>query len=193
MSEDALSDRRRASEEEYFRKRDQQLIERLRKQADGATARNRLSQRAGLADEELLQRLESLGFSDETVSLLQIVPLVHVAWADGAVSPSASQRVLDASREHGIEERSDAGRQLREWLERRPSDAIVDAALHAIRTALAQQSVSEREQRLRTLLEQCVAVADASGGVLGFGSISTRERTVLERIRRDLGYPPHSR
>ena len=190
MSEDALSDRRRASEEEYFRKRDQQLMERLRKRAEGATARDRLSQRVGVADEELLQRLESLGFSDETVSLLHIVPLVHVAWADGGVSPSASRRVMDASREHGIEEQSEAGRQLREWLERRPSDALFDAALQAIRTVLQQQSVTDRDRYTRTVLEQCTDVAAAAGGVFGFGKISSRERAILDRIRHVLEYPP---
>jgi hypothetical protein len=113
MSDDGLSDRRRASEEEYFRKRDQQLVEHLRIQAEREAARGRLSQRVGVADDEVLQDLETLGFSDQTVSLLPMVPLVHVGWADGGMAASAAQRIMEASREHGIEELSDAGRQLR--------------------------------------------------------------------------------
>jgi hypothetical protein len=59
MSDDGLSDRRRASEEEYFRKRDQQLVEHLRIQAEREAARGRLSQRVGVADDEVLQDLET--------------------------------------------------------------------------------------------------------------------------------------
>jgi hypothetical protein len=186
MSDDGLSDRRRASEEEYFRKRDQQLVEHLRIQAEREAARGRLSQRVGVADDEVLQDLETLGFSDQTVSLLPMVPLVHVGWADGGMAASAAQRIMEASREHGIEELSDAGRQLREWLESRPSEHLFDGALQAIRTVLQHQSISERELYVRNLLKQSTDVAAASGGVLGFGKISKNERAILDRISREL-------
>jgi hypothetical protein len=186
MSDDGLSDRRRASEEEYFRKRDQQLVEHLRIQAEREAARGRLSQRVGVADDEVLQDLETLGFSDQTVSLLPMVPLVHVGWADGGMAASAAQRIMEASREHGIEELSDAGRQLREWLESRPSEHLFDGALQAIRTVLQHQSISEPELYVRNLLTQSTDVAAASGGVLGFGKISKNERAILDRISREL-------
>jgi len=92
MSDEGLSDRRRASEEEYFRKRDQQLVEELRSQAEREAARARLSQQVGVADSEVLQHLETLGFTDQTVSLLPMVPLVHVGWADGSMARSAACR-----------------------------------------------------------------------------------------------------
>jgi len=186
MSDDGLSDRRRASEEEYFRKRDQQLVEHLRSQAEREAARDRLSQRVGVADDAFLQHLETLGFSDRTVSLLHIVPLVHVGWVDGGMSTSVAQRIIVASREHGIEELSEADRLLREWLESRPSDALFDGALQAIRTVLQHQSFSERERYVRNLLEQSTDIASASGGVLGFGKISKNERAILDRIGREL-------
>jgi hypothetical protein len=186
MSDDGLSDRRRVSEEEYFRKRDQQLVEHLRSQAEREAARDRLSQQVGVADGEVLQHLETLGFTDQTVSLLAMVPLVHVGWADGGMATSAAQRIMEASREHHIEELSEAGRQLREWLESRPSDDFFDGALQAIRTVLQHQSFSERERYVRNLLKQCIDIAAASGGVLGFGKISKSERDVLDRVRREL-------
>ena len=186
MSEDTFSDRRRASEEEYFRRRDRQLVEQSRERAERDAARERLSQRVGVVDDEFVRRLEALGFSDETVPLLHVVPLVHIAWVDGVVSPSALQLIMHASQEHGIEEPSEAGRELKAWLESRPSDAFFDGALHAIRTVLQQQSAGERERYVRHLLEQCTGVAAASGGVLGFGKISRGERNILDRIRREL-------
>ena len=186
MSDDGPSDRRRASEEEYFRKRDQQLVEHLRSQAEREAARGRLSQRVGVADDEVLQHLETLGFTDQTVSLLPMVPLVHVGWADGGMAASGAQRILEASRERGIEEVSEAGRQLREWLERRPPDALFDVALKAIGTVLQGQSSSERKRYVHNLLKQSTDVAAASGGVLGFGKVSKSERAILDRIRREL-------
>jgi hypothetical protein len=145
-----------------------------------------LSQQVGVADGEVLQHLETLGFTDQTVSLLAMVPLVHVGWADGGMATSAAQRIMEASREHHIEELSEAGRQLREWLESRPSDDFFDGALQAIRTVLQHQSFSERERYVRNLLKQCIDIAAASGGVLGFGKISKSERDVLDRVRREL-------
>jgi hypothetical protein len=161
-------------------------VEHLRIQAEREAARGRLSQRVGVADDEVLQDLETLGFSDQTVSLLPMVPLVHVGWADGGMAASAAQRIMEASREHGIEELSDAGRQLREWLESRPSEHLFDGALQAIRTVLQHQSISEPELYVRNLLTQSTDVAAASGGVLGFGKISKNERAILDRISREL-------
>jgi hypothetical protein len=102
------------------------------------------------------------------------------------MATSAAQRIMEASREHHIEELSEAGRQLREWLESRPSDDFFDGALQAIRTVLQHQSFSERERYVRNLLKQCIDIAAASGGVLGFGKISKSERDVLDRVRREL-------
>jgi hypothetical protein len=128
----------------------------------------------------------TLGFSDQTVSLLPLVPLVHVGWVDGRLTPSASERILDAAHGRGVDEQSEAGRQLKEWLATKPSDGVLAGALHAIRTALRQQSVADRERYVRILLDQCASVAAASGGVWGFGAISKGERAMLDRIRREL-------
>src|SRR5262249_20517245 len=51
---DAFADRGRALEEEYFRKREQELIEKLRRRAAAEATRQQLSEQAGVADEEIL-------------------------------------------------------------------------------------------------------------------------------------------
>ena len=184
MNDDALADRRRATEDDYFRKRDNELIDRMRRQAEPTDTRQRLSQRVGVADDDVLQRLEAIGFSEDTAVLLHVVPLVHIAWTEGAISPRAVNRIFEAARDHGIEESSKAERQLWEWLKTRPSDTLFDEALLALWSVLQQRAHLERERYANSLLERCTAIASASGGVLGFGKISRREREVLERIRR---------
>ena len=182
MDDDALAGRRRASEEDYFRKRDNQLIEQLRIRAEHETERQRMSEFLGVADQNLLRTLEGLGFSGETVPLLHIVPLVHIAWIDGMVSTSASNHIIDAAREHGIEEGSAADRRLSEWLGNRLSPGFCNEALHALSAVLRQRPATERRRCVQNLIEHCVAVAAASGGILGFWNISKRERNVLDHI-----------
>jgi hypothetical protein len=186
MNDDALADRRRASEEDYFRKRDSALIEEIQKRVERDAARRRLSQRLGITDDELLNKLVDLGLSDEIAPLIHILPLLQVAWVEGTLSPRASQQIVEAARGRGIEEASVADRQLAEWLRSKPSDALYDVALAATRAILQAFQASERESAIESLLERGTAVAAASGGVLGFGKISALERNALDHIRRAL-------
>jgi len=84
--DDGWSDRRRVREDKYFRKRDQELIEQARLQAEDEAAVQRLAEAAGVCEEDILQDLQRLGYTAETVALLHVVPLIEVAWADGTVS-----------------------------------------------------------------------------------------------------------
>jgi hypothetical protein len=111
---DAWADRGRALEEEYFRKHEQELIEKLRRRAAAETTRQQLGEQAGVADEEILQDLENLGYTPETVSLLHLVPLVHLAWAEGGVSDRERELIVQAARARGIEAGTPADAQLTE-------------------------------------------------------------------------------
>src|SRR5262245_34324206 len=82
-----FGDRRRAHEEEYFRRQEQELIEKLKQRGRDEATRRQLAERSGLADEEVLRDLQTLGYTPETVMLLHLVPLVQMAWAEGSVSP----------------------------------------------------------------------------------------------------------
>ena len=54
MSDNPLADRGRTLEEDYFRKRDQDLIEKMRRAAAADNARRELSASTGLQDPELI-------------------------------------------------------------------------------------------------------------------------------------------
>ena len=87
VSERVLGDRRKALEEEFFKKESEKLRARLREQADRETARAALAEASGIGDAEVLDRLVQLGMSAETFAALSLVPLVEVAWASGKVEP----------------------------------------------------------------------------------------------------------
>ena len=183
---DAFSDRGRALEEEYFRKREQELIDKLRKRAAAEAELHRLGEQAGVADEEILQDLQDLGYTPETVMLLHLVPLVQVAWADGRVSERERALIVEAARARGVESDSPADQQLAQWLASRPPEVLFERNLRAIRALLEARPAAEREASERELLSLSTAIASASGGLLGIGAVSAEERALLARLSSEL-------
>ena len=183
---DAFADRRRSLEEEYFRKREKELIEKMRLRAAAEAERRRMGEQTGVADEEVLQDLQALGYTAETVMLLHLVPLVQMAWAEGHVSDRERALIVEAARSRGIDAGSAADRQLSTWLTHRPSGEFFEKTLRAIGAILQGRPVEEREASQRDLLSYCTAIASASGGILGFRAVSDEERQVLARISDEL-------
>lgn len=177
---------RRSLEEEYFRKEERELIEKMRRRAEAEAERRRLGERAGVADEEILRDLQALGYTPETVMLLHLVPLVQMAWAEGSVSDRERALIVEAARSRSIEAGSPADRQLAGWLAQRPSAELFEKTLRAIGAILEARPEAEREASRRDLLSYCTAIASASGGVLGFRAVTEEERQVLARISREL-------
>jgi hypothetical protein len=183
---DAFAERGRALEEEYFRKREQELIEKLRQRAAADATRQQLSEQLGVADEEIVRDLQALGYTPETVSLLHILPLVQIAWADGGVSDRQRTLIIEAARARGIKAGTLADAQLAEWLTARPPERLFDRTLRAIRAILESRPAAAREASRRDLLSYSTAIAQASGGVLGFRAVSPEERALLARISSEL-------
>ena len=74
VDKDMLAERGRSLEEEYFRRKDKELIEKMRHAAAAADARAEMGKALGLTDPEILQEIETLGFTPETIVLLPLVP-----------------------------------------------------------------------------------------------------------------------
>ncbi|HEY7048285.1 MAG TPA: hypothetical protein VH373_13790 [Jatrophihabitantaceae bacterium] len=183
---DAFADRGRGLEEEYFRKREQELVDKLRRRQAAEATRQQLSEQAGVADAEILQDLQELGYTPETVSLLYLVPLVEVAWAEGGVSDRERELIVEAARARGIEAGTPADALLTEWLTTQPSEQVFERNLRVIRAILAARPEAEREASRSDLLSTATAIAEASGGVLGFRAVSPEERALLARISQEL-------
>lgn len=177
-----LDDRRRALEEDYFRKKDQELVEKLRRQADALSGRESMARSIGIDDDELLKELEERGFTASTVSLLQLMPLIEVAWAEGRVSDAERTMIVEVARAHGIAQGTHADAQLGEWLERQPSDEVFTSALRVMRAVFETLPSDQRKHRFDSLVTYCTALASASGGIFGFGSISAQEADVMRRV-----------
>jgi hypothetical protein len=181
-----FGDRRRSREEEYFRRQEQELIEKLQQRGREEATRRRMAERTGVADEEILRDLQALGYTPETVMLLHLVPLLQMAWAEGSVSDRERDLIMEAARARGIDKDSPADQQLTSWLARRPSDELFEKTLRAIGTILEARPSEERAASQRDLLSRLTAIASASGGILGFGKVSPQEEQVLARVSEEM-------
>lgn len=183
---DAFKERGRALEEEYFRRKEQELIAKMREKAAAETARQALGAKTGVADTQLLADLQELGYTADTISLLHVVPLVQMAWAEGHVSMRERDLILEAARARGIESGTAADRLLQQWLTARPSDELFTTTLRAIAAMLQSRPDAEREASQKDLVSYLSSIASASGGVLGWGAVSDEERAVLARVTQEL-------
>ena len=181
-----LGDRRRLQEEEYFRRKEQELIEKLKERGRDEATRRKMTERSGVADEEVLADLQALGYTPETVTLLHLVPLLQMAWAEGAVSERERALIIEAARAHGVEKDSPADHQLAAWLTHRPSDDFFEKTLRAIGAILQARSTEERDEIRRDLVARLTAIASASGGILGFGKVAPEEQQVLARVSQEI-------
>ena len=183
MADDPLSGRR-AHEEDYFQKKDRELIEKIRQQAKVQQQLRELAERVGVTDPEVSRELAELGFTLETVKLLPLIPVLEMAWAEGGVTPAERKMVVDVARARGVEEGSAADRQLVEWLDRRPEESVFRRAGRLINALFA--SGVPFNLTPDDLLKYCEAIADASGGLFGIRRVSADERATLERIANEI-------
>jgi hypothetical protein len=183
---DMIRERGRSLEEDYFRKKDRELIEKMRHAAAAEQARGEMSRKTGLADPELLKELEALGFTPDTVSLLPLVPVLQMAWAEGGVTGAERDLLVKVARSRGIDAGSAADRQLSAWLDRRPDPAVFASAGRLIRAMLDAGPQESGSLSAEDLVRYCETIAAASGGVLGIGRISAEEKALLSTIAADL-------
>jgi hypothetical protein len=157
----------------------------MRRAAEEEQTRKDLSSKTGLQDPDLLRELEVLGFTPETVSLLPLVPVVKVAWAEGGITEAERALLIQFARARGIAEGSVADRTLAGWLDQPPSPQVVERAMRLVRAMLATPA-SEGALTADDLVKYCERIASASGGIFGINKISAEERTLLAAIARDL-------
>lgn len=191
---DIWEERRRSHEAEYFQRREAELIAHIRETNLLAADRRGMGERIGVANDNLLQRLQELGYTQDTIMLVHLVPLVQVAWADGAVSASERDGIFEAAHARGIERGTAAHRELERWLEHRPPDGFFEDTLRLIGYLMHALPEAEGDRIRRDLLQLSTAIARVSSGLLGLGSrVSREERLILARIAREIEKAPNGR
>jgi hypothetical protein len=183
-----LSDRKKALEEEFFRKQDQRLIQKLKAMQEVAATREALAKASGITNEAVLQKLVDLGVRAETVAALSVVPLVEVAWADHSLDQREKEAVLKGAAKTGLTPGGSGYELLERWLEHRPEPRLLTAWTQMVQGLCDQMAASEVAALKSALVDSARAVASASGGFLGLGSkISATEEGVLKKLEAAFG------
>ncbi len=185
-TKDIFAEREQGFEEEYFLRKERELIEKMRQKRANEKLRQQMEEATGIHDAEALAALQELGYTPETVQLLYVVPLVQVAWASGDIHPKEREMVIQAARNRGVTLGSPADQKLNEWLTRQPPHEFFENTLRAIRVFIASLPSEEQIEAQRDLVSYCTRIAEASRSLFGFGIVSDDERQALEEIAATL-------
>jgi hypothetical protein len=183
MSGNLLDDRRRALEEAFFARRNEELRQQMIEKEAAAGKKNALSVASGISDDAVLETLVSLDIQSDTLAALSLVPLVLVAWADGSIDDKEKAAILRGAAESGLAERGAAHEMLNQWLAQRPPTTLF-AAWQSYIGAIASKLTPDAKRRLSAeLLARARTVAEAAGGFLGLGQkVSAAEERVLREL-----------
>jgi tellurite resistance protein len=185
---DKFAQREHWLEEKYFGRKNQELIEKLRERREREADRQKMAQMMGVDDQEVLEALQDLGYTSETIMLLHIVPLVEVAWAEGGAADRERKMIFKIAEARGVRPDSVAHEMLSHWLENKPSERFFENSLRAIRVVFDLLPEEQRLAGRKDLIAYCAQIASAvSSGIFGPGGISDDERALIEHIASEIG------
>jgi hypothetical protein len=184
MITDAFKQREHALEAEFFHRVDVRLLAKLRSDLAAQSQCQRLAAATGIADESLLRQLVDVGVSVEALAALTLVPMVLVAWADGKLDDQERVAILESAQRGGMETDGAAYRLLSHWLDRKPSVPLANAWKSYLQVILANVNVQGRQDLCKQVVKRARRVAKASGGSMGLGKISAKEKQVLADLKQ---------
>lgn len=184
---DAFGARRTGLEAEYFKKKDADLVGKLKEVFGRKLDREDLQKTTGIKSQEVLDRLLAVNAKGEMLLAFRLYPLVEIAWADGSIDKREAKAVIEAATKLGVPPKSAALATIEDWLQRGPTaDGRLAWYMYAeeLRKVL---SPSELEKFRDELLAGAKAVASASGGILGLAfEINKNEQKVLDKVAQSL-------
>lgn len=169
----------------FFSEGDAPRRQRLREELDAAATSVKMQRLADTLSTEvsLAERVEALGFGGEAAEAFDLLPLIHVAWADGTIQRGERSAIFKVLETRGLDRGSRAFQVVEALLEERPSQDYLDESL-----AVCRDVVGNRQATGETVLELCVQVAESAGGFMGIGNkVAPEERQLIARIARQFG------
>lgn len=185
MSHDSLDDRRRALEEQYFQKADQQAVEKLKAEAAKTHSKDELQRLTGINNEQVLSALSALQLGGAATLVMSLFPIVEVAWADGKIDEKERTVIADLARTIGLEKDSPAHGYLTRWLDEKPEASWHGLWVEYVKALSSQMKADDKTMLKATVLGRARVVAEASGGFLGVAfAVSAAEQKVLDALEQ---------
>lgn len=158
------------------------IVQRLHAEATSETSRTELLRTTGISDPTLLDDLSRMGITTDELIVLRFFPLVMVAWAEDHADLEERDVVKGQAKAIGIREDSTAWLVLDTWLRKRPPGIGVDAWRRYTEETFKKISPVAAKKLIHLTEKQMTAVAKASGGHLGFGKVSQKERLMIDKL-----------
>jgi hypothetical protein len=149
-----------------------------------AMTRQRLSVVTGTTDEDLLDQLVDLGFSEDNLEAIRYAPIAEVAWASGRVTQFEQVFAVSAGVSSDMLNVPVAFDLFQSWLVKRPDKTLWSAWEQCTVDRMSRSGQAKEREFGRRLHEIATRVALASGGLLDQGEICIAEQRVLDRIAR---------
>lgn len=180
---DTVNERGNLMESLFFKRQDQALLQRLRDQRKKQELVDQMASASGLKDTVALEALIKVGVTADSLTALSMIPLVSVAWADREMQANEKAAILTAADAAGIAKDSPASELLSAWLVEPPEGDLLDAwkgYIAAVKQSADDNAISQLKS---SVLDTAKSVAEAAGGILGFGNkTSEAEQKVLEDL-----------
>lgn len=182
MFGDGLSKRGALLEQSYACESDRRLLEQGRAESKREAEIQAIRDASQITDQQVLTELIDCGVRAESMHLLTLVPLVHVAWANGHIQDQERLAILQAAEEEGIRSDSPSFALLDGWLHKRPDRLLLKTwkdYVAAIRLFVSPASYVALQV---TTVSRAWKVAEAAGGILGFHKVSRAEEAAIEEL-----------
>ncbi len=182
MDDQLFGERRRALEEEFFKRHNEELLSAMRARLETERLAETLGGATGITDADVIAHLAEAGMTGATVMAIALVPLVAVAWADGRLEEAERLRIIRDPETHALS--GEARALLLNWLIEQPEPSLFETwseYLHAIRPNLGRAGWDRLKEA--TVARAHAVAAAASGEPYGLGrEIAREEQVVLNRI-----------
>jgi hypothetical protein len=182
-----LKAKAKALEDSFFAKENERILLELRAVKAREEKRKEFREYLNIDSEEIIDALVDLEVEPETLVAFSLVPLVEVAWADGAIQPKERDAIIKAAVEQGVEEGSPTCALLRNWLQTKPEVMLLEVWKGYIEELKGSLAPRSREHLKSGTMGRARAIAEAAGGFLGVASISAAEKKMLEELERTFG------
>jgi hypothetical protein len=184
---DAFERRRKSFEAEYFSRKEVQLVSKLKEVFSRKIDKENVRRATGIKNERLLDNLVALNMSGDLLAAFNLLPLVEVAWADGAVDDRELRALMGALEQVGIRPGTPAYSRMEFAIKHGPDpEAKKLWYLYAeeLKSTLSAKELAEFRQ---DLLETARMIANISGGLLNIAfTISPNEQRVLDAVESAL-------
>ena len=174
-------------EDAFFFEQDRRLQEKRRQIREMQETKANLAQVSGIRNDHVLDRLLALGIRPETLATLFAIPLIEVAWADGELQDEEREQLFQYAEKSGMRKKGLDPKIMSEWLKRKPDPALLEAWVHYVQALSRELSAAERQALKDEVMGDVRTIAQAAGGILGFGKISSEEQKMIDRLEAAFG------